>query len=853
LKEKRSNNNNNKPTIAIQDNISPKIQKIRLYNAQSYEKVAQTWFQESGNAHLLPVWVLNNHNHSEHTDYYRDESDTGEPFIWCPLKIKTKTTTADHSIYFSIVNKMDYLERLIERFSNAPSHVIRALRSIQDQYHLLSLHMEMKSQYSNNEVMKRPTSSGAATTSAPLPLLSPYEMYRPSTKSTIFDMEELPDLFVHVIHCEFWGDYLDPPFADEEMNKIIKLLSKALPYACKGRSVTSIIPNIIPEIWVESSSNQSTTAYPSIYNIIIRLLMGSLLGVYEHCKVTANFRVRRKIYKWFYMCMPSSQEIRKWVAENKYLIIYVMREYLFFCIQGIPALSLFMQRNYFWSSIVENTYSSMDDVRKSINNMIDDYSVSQLTYSQHGDFVWQRYLQDRALMGNSNNEQTTTTTTWSEGKSWFIEANSILENAHKNNLQRCHRPIESNFLTKIVNIITNINDSHFSKASQRQEQPQLLNEEAKRVIDEVVERYDPVVHGANPYDWLMELPVKVSYRSVKKLRDAELLYVRETSRSEIDTVMGDIYKSNQYDYQVFSYYFIALYKRKAIRCYDLPYHMTTRQVATDHKIYETAPGDSLPEAAGVYFICTNCGKFKAPIHKYSSTMNPKRKKDSLYSSDVCIDMMDGTFTCTKISSKNNPKKRNSTNDLVNDIINRTTHDAMISSGLLKENKKSAKLKRKHEMFSKCPHTQLVQVNMNGRLLRTEDGLIVKCPECSTITTLSRANYKNSGSIFSCGCIRFGEPKRVAAHCHICNHDIPADKDKEPVRRLVYDDVTDLANPRVRHVEFCEAHRCDWLNSWKELLPLSEIRENVRQGNYSVQLSNGDRVFVENRIKSIKRI
>jgi hypothetical protein len=856
--------------------ISPqKVRKLCLYNSfPEHHQLCTEYLGEE----LIPAWlieeikILDRPNmvlSGDHkVGYYRESNGlVEESFVWCPVKFKENMGDT-YSIFYTMVNKMDYLERLIKRIDNSPIALVKSLRGMQDRYQVLTLHMEMKNQYDNFNLMRRPNDD----------MLSPLEMFLPG-ESMIFDMRELPDLYMQIVYCEYWGDHLDTPYKDPEINKLIELLSKALPYPCKGRSFTSILPNS----WVEDSKKKKRS-YPEIFRIIIRLIMCSLLGCYEHCNVVANFNVRRKLYKWFYLNLPED-EIRTWISTNKYLVIYIMREYLFFCIQGIPSLHRVMKANYYWTSMLENTFQSMDEVRNHVNSMVDRYHTSHCTIDEiTGESVWEQYMKTRASMDMVYSADAmesfvvTTTTTekvvtpsgktehvqqqhtfgneqWVPGAPWFDQMNKMLSSANKSNLSRCHRPIEMNFLDKLEAMIRRINDEHYQSSGKKNSNKRGNNNNKKKVVDPeeyltkeikdcilgMIEWYDMRKHGPNPYTWMMEVPVSVSNESIMQLEHAELLYVKETSRSDIDTVLKNIHDENIRDFKLLSFYFTNLKKKKSIICYEnaVPLQMVQGQVATNHALYATPFGQPLSESAGIYYICTSCGKFKTSVHPYN-TKQTKEKKNSLCSEGICIDMMEGTFTCAKISSKNNPKKRNSTNDVITDLI-----DTSAVMDQVKEIRKAAKLKRKNDMLHECPHTKLKRINLIGRLVRTDKGLVIACPECATITTLSRYNYIDSGSVFSCGCFKWDETeeekKAALPKCSVCSKHIVGD----PVYRLVYDDYEKY---QIRYMPFCGDHRFNEITKWEEFLELSQIKTAIRNGLFSIGLSDGERVFVEPRTK-----
>jgi len=481
----------------------PILSKLALYNSRPDEAIVTEYF---GND-LIPSWLFD--ESCSDLSYYRQGND----FAWCPIKFSDGDPD-EYSIYYSCVNRIDYYERLLA-FEGLPKSIIKSVRSLQDRYQALTLHMEMKHQYGNRSIRKKVSND--------LVSMSPFEIYKPGIQHS-FGIGELPDLFVQVIYCEFWGDHLEYPFKDPQIVKLVALLSKALPYPCKARSVNSILPNT----WLDNYAKKKQK-HPMVLNVVLRMVVCSLLGAYEHCRVVANFRARRKIFKWLSMNLPDEATLGRWISANKHLIIYVMREYLAFCIMGIPALNDMLSENYAWKGMLENTFSSMDEVRGHVNRILDDYATKCYAFDPTmEESTWENFLKEKGFLDAFDPNCLTDELweskemaeevpdseiqRWLPGKPWFSETSDLLANANKVNLERCHRPIDMNFLDKVVSTITTTNDENFRPSvgqkrggtrskkrpvteKLRQIHAEPLSEEVRRTIDFLVDRYDEEIHG----------------------------------------------------------------------------------------------------------------------------------------------------------------------------------------------------------------------------------------------------------------------------------------------------------------------------------------------------------------------
>jgi hypothetical protein len=773
----------------------------------------------------LPDWLFMPFDLEHlHNNYYRGEEDR-LPFCWCPIKIAG--CLPDYTIYYTLVNKIDYYERLFHMADKAPSRVRLGIRALQDQHILLSIYIESKNKYKNSDL----TDSYGD--------VSAFEMLRPE-KDKAFDIECLPDMMIQSIYCQYWGDGMDIPYETPSVIKLITLLSKCLPYPCKGRSVTTILPSA----WLKETEHED-----EIFDTIVKIIFGSLLGVYPHCRQIATFRARRLFYRWFSYKYPSKPSIASLVNSNKFFIIYTMREYLFFCMQSLPSLNEFHKRNYYWDLIVENTLKSTDKMRDTLNEQFlyyTEHSMSDKDISvtedmwigfkdlsdQMGSLYDDFYTRNEAAYNNSikrfektkgrKNPVSSSNESflWIPGKSILEGADDALFQSNRINLDRCHRPIDMSFLDKIVGVLKSINYENFGK----KDRP-VLSEEALYYIYKLIDEYDQSLHSKNPYNHLTFYPTCLSRESCKLIEEAELQYTMETDRSNIDCVVSQIYTKAPKDYEVINIYFNLLEKKKSIVVYELPLKMLLEQMNTAAVMLQIRPGEEIPENSSIYYVCKNCCKLKTPVFPYSP---PSKQKYSSYcSSGICIDFETGEKTCAKASSKNLPKNRSAQHDFLSEIIG-------IAPDVEKETKRAAKLARRNRIMNECPDTVLTPIDMFGRMVSGKNGLMLRCPKCLVMTTLSRYNFINSGGEFSCGCYK--DPLSVHYfECCICKSAVD-----NPRFKILYDDEAKI--PQLSVKAFCRKHYMNWMNGWEEFVCMSILRTAINNGWYAKKMDNGGVIF-----------
>jgi hypothetical protein len=314
--------------------------------------------------------------------------------------------------------------------------------------------------------------------------------------------------------------------------------------------------------------------------------------------------------------------------------------------QSIPSLNDFHKKNYYWDLIVKNTFTSTDEMRKTINNhfryftehtmndsecvvteemwehfvylnnqfgsIYDDfYTRSEVNYSEAMKHI--EKSKGRKAPVNINHKNYL----WFPGLPIFKGVDKLLEHSNRINLDRCNRPTDVSFLDKTVSVLKTVNDKNF-----RNKRESLLSVEAKEYIVRLVEEYDSDLHSSNPYNHLSFYPISLSRFCSKLLEEAEIQYIRETDRSDIDYVIESIYHKASRDYEIINMYFNLLEKKKAIVVYEIPLCLATQQINTLSKVLQIPPGNEIPKEAGIYYICRNCSKIKTMVFPYG----PHNKK-----------------------------------------------------------------------------------------------------------------------------------------------------------------------------------------------------------------------------------
>ena len=586
------------------------LRRIRLPKVIDHIKELDNFFGRN----MIPLWFcktieMTPEDHGMyHQGYYRKIGST--PFVWLPNYFRDKDS--GYTIYYTVVNMMDYCERLLSTFYNMPQRIESIVREIQDRFMLLCIYMEAKNCYDDSSLRKKDESMGC----------SPFELYRPR-KELAFTIESLPDLFIHVFHCGYWGDDSEEIFDSPLDNKILSMLKKIIPNPCKGRSLTEIVS----DAWMNRSNKKSKKKLSQkngeiFMDINVRIIMAGLLGIYEHSEIKANTGVRLRLYRWFYMSFPGKETFTRWYCENTHLILYVMRDFLFFSISHITSLKRFMESRYYWYFLTHNTFEAMDYVRKYVNQHVGDGMYMHPLVDEMGRTVMDQFLTERYFYSIREEEEFEGIHLHRE-HAWYSNLNDFLMQANKLCLNFSNRPMEKSFVEKVFGIMLRLDceeeNKKRNKKNQGSEQDVPTSNEGRRFGKREEEILEDSVHSISNFDESkygydqLALTYGLQMKTMKKLMEARKLMVMETKRSKLATVIEEIKKKQPYDYAVLRCLYISFKKKIDVSITPLPRFMLKKQIETLNELYQVPEDLPLPAMAGLYYFCTSCGSITTHV------------------------------------------------------------------------------------------------------------------------------------------------------------------------------------------------------------------------------------------------
>jgi len=151
-------------------------------------------------------------------------------------------------------------------------------------------------------------------------------------------------------------DVLPPIKSQKHSNKILHLLSKALPQRCQIRNLREIIV-------------QYTMQDDDVFMFLITILKNSLFGTYDHCKSKLNFEGRYILYEAFVNQLKIKTFFVKWFqsgSQHQIHLFYCLKEFLVDAVfQCHPTFEI-VEKKYNWSKFSNQVTAFMDKTRDAL-------------------------------------------------------------------------------------------------------------------------------------------------------------------------------------------------------------------------------------------------------------------------------------------------------------------------------------------------------------------------------------------------------------------------------------------------------------------------------------------------------
>ena len=301
------------------------------------------------------------------------------------------------------------------------------------------------------------------------------------------------------------------------------------------------------------------------------------------------------------------------------------------------------------------------------------------------------------------------------------------------------------------------------------------------------------------------------------------------------------------------YYYWLYRQRSCFRLYDLPGDVTAQQIATYRRLHDT---DELPNSAGIYHICLNCGRINGIV--MPEKLVPSKKLQGECQTHDC-NSCSIDISLDQIEDLRNAETRQTASDSIDVMCSQRSDRRRQFMALpsnykptdveeTEEEKKESMTRQQtrkfleQEMLRHCRDEPMKEICLMGRVLVLQDirgntRVLMQCPECLSLMRYDPTRCH--GDTISC-CREIETTttttENVASErCYLCNR-----QSKSTARSII---VFDDERVQLISVTLCQSNRDCYnvpLHLWSgRLLTKRELDLLRTLPNANVKLINGD--------------
>jgi hypothetical protein len=163
----------------------------------------------------------------------------------------------------------------------------------------------------------------------------------------------------------------DDPIELEEDGKAHREIFDMLKGSCDGKDLPTGSGEVLDQymnVYYLFSTTKTRPLGRRLILCLIRIILASLMGLYDHCGLTLSFEARRELYRHFLYNTPSVSAMKDWFLKHKFLFTYTLRENHLFYLENMPGLERVFIETYDFSSIRRNVIESTNVMRHSIQS-----------------------------------------------------------------------------------------------------------------------------------------------------------------------------------------------------------------------------------------------------------------------------------------------------------------------------------------------------------------------------------------------------------------------------------------------------------------------------------------------------
>lgn len=582
----------------------------------------------------------------------------GAPVVWCPFSFPPK----GYTVYWNCVHGVAFwASQKVSDYSLAEM----------DAFIPLIAYMTSEEKYSDEQL------------AGIVPRLGPLD-------SLAHTIKTMPDVTPVLIVMNMWAkkEKFDGPYKNWA-----SLLIKATPLPCKSRNLENAFSEAVED--------------PEFFGFIIRVLLGSFLGVYGG--ETAPFACRLWCYAAFVVFQPSVKELKKFIIENKSTVSLCVENFILFSMWLTP-LHAYLEKNYQWNGVISGRVAALAALQRHVHSIAVDenFLTNAENWTSVENMLATQTIHFKKLCFRSVVEPFRKTVIEQGFKIWRRDSG---EKCYTSSLS-----IPQQFLEYIWSIPCEVSN--------------------QRHLDAHVELLPSRFFDDKTRAFFRQM--QVDYYMERKTTAAQHL-VAGTAKKKT----GLYYQDKQAFFDVLAYCMAANHRMK-MRWALLPRSWALAQA------HALAKGrDTLHPDAGCYFLCPNCSKVRTEPVKFPKGQKFSKREKGRYASGVRFDLGESKAYCKDFSPK---RKKN-----------------IMKKRQKKKNKNTDQFGDNIRVCYLTPLVQICMVGV--LLWTEKDGNLVLCVDCGTMIKWTRECISPRGPTCGCSLSPAANPKEPIGECEVCENDL----------------------------------------------------------------------------------
>lgn len=489
-------------------------------------------------------------------------------YAWRPMERRDGSPPDSCRVYCWLCERIQACEVLANSCKASERDAKAVARELQDRNLMLAIYMDRSQRYDDAHYLNEMAGQAAMRLFRP---------DGPEGEKLSFTKEDLPDLTPHLLAADFWAKSSqcagwESRFPERKTADlaVVRMFTKAEPKPSASRG----FPEMFRASWTQDPDGDVT------FDLWRRTMAASILGLYEHCAVTADFHVRYAVYAWLFFDPPSKERSAFWMEDNGKLHTYAIRELMFWTSARLSAFDDFMKEKYFWRLMRQNTCSGMDECRRAFNEAFD-FGEARLSCGR------------------------------------------ILEEFNSQNRMYAARVSTVSFQKKVVEKCIAADARARELGLPDVPEPPERDRELMKAV--VAKHHDPARGKSLHFDWLGPCFGLSFERVLEPLSNAEKIERAELKQTVVAKVLADVREHSPEEFAVLRYFFQCLEEQDSFSTARLPPCISGPQLSALAEKWDCAPED-VPKKADVKYFCPSCGVLKSEGMKTAKVLSKKAFK-----------------------------------------------------------------------------------------------------------------------------------------------------------------------------------------------------------------------------------